>query len=58
MAFYHSIKMNSPSKPWVPLRDYLDQYPDNHTCLEWGQWCWKQALQRPDKALKYLRNKL
>lgn len=29
-----------------------------HMCMQWGSWCWKQALERPDEAIKYLLGRL
>lgn len=25
-----------------------------HMCLQYGDWCWRQVLRRPDEAFKYL----
>ena len=30
--------------------------PKKHMCFQYGDghWCWKQAIERPDEALRYL----
>lgn len=31
-----------------------DQTWKKHMCLQRSGWCWRQALHRPDEAIKYI----
>lgn len=35
-----------------------DKTTGKHMCLQWNAWCWKQAIQRPDEALRFLLDRL
>ena len=38
----------------IYLGTYASDNPiEKHVCLQWGAWCWKQALARPDEAIRY-----
>jgi len=31
--------------------------PRTHSCLRHGHWCWKNALENPRMAIRYLKRK-
>lgn len=35
-------------------RTNFDGTLHQHACFTLGHWCWKQAFERPDKAVKFL----
>lgn len=32
--------------------------PRRHMCMQWGNWCWKQAREYPLDAVKFLLGRL
>lgn len=33
---------------------FQDKVRGQHMCLQWGNWCWKQAREYPLDAIKFL----
>ena len=39
-------------------KGFMSKKRGTHCCLKMGYWCWKNALERPQDILVYLKRKL